>query len=96
MGGAGPIRPGMPVYGSDGRPVGTAEAVDGTGLVVRGRHVPADDLARVAPDGVTLRRPAAHYLAQPDEHRAPEANVEHPPPGPAAAGGAAARGGELG
>jgi hypothetical protein len=82
MGDAGPIRPGMPVYGSDGLPVGTAEAVDGTGLVVRGHHVPADDLARVAQGRVTLRRPAAFYLAQPGEPRAPEADVEHPPPGP--------------
>ncbi|HEX5502558.1 MAG TPA: hypothetical protein VFW96_08030, partial [Thermomicrobiales bacterium] len=75
------IRPGMPVYGSDGQPVGTAEAVDGAGLVVRGRRIPAEALARVAPDGVTLRRPAAHYLTAPDDHPATDAAVEHPPPG---------------
>ncbi len=51
------IRQGMPVYGSDGRPIGPVEEVTDTGVRVNGRLVRYPALARVTEDGLYLKDP---------------------------------------
>ena len=49
------IHQGMQVYGSDGQPIGTVEAVRDNGIVVNGRTVLFPALGRVTEEGVYLR-----------------------------------------
>ena len=48
------VRPGMPVYGSDGQPIGVVDKVESNGLLVGGEFVPGNTIARVERDRVLL------------------------------------------
>jgi len=48
------IAPGMPVHGVDGKPLGTVEAIDDSGVRVLNHSVPAAAIARVDAAGVHL------------------------------------------
>ena len=59
----GAIEPGMPVYGPNGEPLGTVEAIDSSGIRVLNQRYHAAAIARVDNYGVHLHLAATAFEA---------------------------------
>jgi hypothetical protein len=60
------IKPGTPVIGVDGVPIGTVEEVSQSGIRVAGQEVPPMAIDRIEQDGIHLRLARTAFEARKD------------------------------